>query len=150
MVVAVWEGPICSAAIFVAEVHHSSSTARAARRPDHGGGCPRAVPSGRELPGTSATRGVRAKWHARVNPARAESSRARGAHRASDVGQQSDPLEPAGRRWARPLDDTATSAEASAEAIGEAGDGKGEQSTEMPPDTAPKPKSAPSAKGYHR
>ncbi len=42
----------------------------------------------------------------------------------------------------------ATSTEASAEAIGEAGDGKGEQSTEMPPDTAPKPKSAPSAKDH--
>jgi hypothetical protein len=42
--------------------------------------------------------------------------------------------------------DTATSTEAAGKAIGEACDGKGEHSAEWPPDTAPKPKSAPSAK----
>jgi hypothetical protein len=40
----------------------------------------------------------------------------------------------------------AASTQAPTEVIGEAGDGKGEQSTEIPPDTAPKPKSAPSAR----
>jgi hypothetical protein len=42
--------------------------------------------------------------------------------------------------------DSVTSTEGPAGVTGEAGDGKGEQSTEEPPATAPRPKSAPSAK----
>jgi hypothetical protein len=54
--------------------------------------------------------------------------------------------EAAGEAATSEATDTATSTEAAGEATGETGDGKGEQSTEEPPATAPRPKSAPSAK----
>ena len=56
------------------------------------------------------------------------------------------PGEVTGEATAGEASDTARSTEVAGEATGCAGDGKGEQTTEMPPHTGPKPKSAPSAK----